>query len=112
MPAGQYLNNLPAEELLGLGSYKKSAHEVEVVEMLEASALLEQKADVNIIGIIPKDMQSVKIGLSNEIKERFDEYISIVLNELDSSGIKYKKNSKEVTLQDIVESYENPTRET
>ncbi|MDC7242793.1 MAG: hydrogenase maturation protease, partial [Sphaerochaetaceae bacterium] len=29
------LYNLPAEELLGLGSYKQTAHEVEIVEMLE-----------------------------------------------------------------------------
>jgi len=34
--------NLPSEELLGLGSYKQTAHEVEIIEMLEICSLLER----------------------------------------------------------------------
>jgi len=100
--------NLPSEELLGLGSYKQTAHEVEVVEMLEICSLLETKADVNIIGIIPKNIESVNIGLSDEIRERFDDFISVIMRELDRSGIKYEKNRDEVSLQSVIESYSNP----
>ena len=69
-------------------------------------------ADLNIIVIIPKDIQSVEIGLSDEIKEKFDEYILVCMRELEKSGIKYEKKSKEVTLREIIESYSNPTSET
>ena len=55
--------NLPAKELMGLGSYKQTAHEVEVTQMLEICSLHEGMADVNVIGIIPKDLVSTNIGL-------------------------------------------------
>ncbi len=100
--------NLPAKELMGLGSYKQSAHEVEIVEMLEICSLLEKMAEVNIVGIVPKDIVSVEIGLSNEMRARFDDFISIVLKELDRVGVEYIKNKKQVGLEDIIESYLNP----
>ena len=56
--------NLPSEELLGLGSYKQTAHEVEIVEMLEICSLLEKMAIVSIIGIVPKDIETVGVGLT------------------------------------------------
>jgi hydrogenase maturation protease len=100
--------NVPASELLGLGSYKQTAHEVEIVEMLEICSLLEKMADVNIIGIIPKDIESVEIGLTPELKANFDTLIASALKELDSSGIKYKKTQNYVPLEDVIESYANP----
>lgn len=103
--------NLPGKELLGLGSYKQSAHEVEIIEMLEICSLLERMAEVNIIGIVPKDIQSVNIGLSDEIKAKFDDLISVALNELQVSGVRYEKKAKEIPLQDIIHSYANPQSE-
>ncbi len=100
--------NLPAEELLGLGSYKQSAHEVEIVEMLEICSFLEKMAEVNIIGIVPKDILSVEIGLSDEVKVRFDDFISTTLEELKRSGIEYVQNKKQISLEDVIESYLNP----
>lgn len=103
--------NLPSEELLGLGSYKQTAHEVEIIEMLEICSLLERMAEVNIIGIIPKDIQSVNIGLSDEMKNRFDELIQAAFQEIDKSGIKYKKNIQVLELQEIIQLYANPQSE-
>ena len=103
--------NLPGEELLGLGSYKQTAHEVEITEMLEICSLLEKMAEVNIIGIIPHDIQSVNIDLSDEIKLKFDDFISITLKELDRANVKYEKNRNQVSLQSIIESYSNPQSE-
>ncbi|HHH19440.1 MAG TPA: hydrogenase maturation protease, partial [Campylobacterales bacterium] len=68
--------NLPAEELLGLGSYKQTAHEVEIVEMLEICSLLEKMADVHIIGIVPEDIQSVNVGLTDTLKAKFDTFVN------------------------------------
>ena len=44
---------LPSDVLLGLGTYRKTAHEVEIVEMLEIVSVLDTHANVTIIGIIP-----------------------------------------------------------
>jgi hydrogenase maturation protease len=103
--------NLPAEELLGLGSYKQTAHEVEIVEMLEICSLLEKMADVNIIGIVPKDITLVNVGLTDELKEKFHMFVQTALNELEKSGIKFEKKDKEVSLDEIIESYGNPNSE-
>ena len=101
--------NLPAEQLLGLGSYKQTAHEVEIVEMLEICSLLDKMADTSIVGIVPKDILEVKTDLTPELKARFDDFVQVALGELDKMGIKYTKKEKEVTLKEIIESYANPT---
>ena len=103
--------NLPATELLGLGSYKQTAHEVEIVEMLEICSLLENMAEVNIIGIVPKDIKEVVVGLTNDMKEIFSTFIDTTLQELSKAGIKYEKNKNEVTLDSIIENYANPQSE-
>ena len=103
--------NLPAEELLGLGSYKQTAHEVEIVEMLEICSLLEKMADVNIIGIIPDDIASVNVGLTDTLKQQFPYFIKTALDTLEKSGINYTKKESEVTLETIIESYKEPQSE-
>ncbi|HRF55790.1 MAG TPA: HyaD/HybD family hydrogenase maturation endopeptidase [Campylobacterales bacterium] len=82
---------LPAEELLGLGSYRKTAHEVEIVEMLEICSMLEKMANVVIIGIVPKDIESVKNDMTSEILSGFELFISTALAELSALCVQYKK---------------------
>lgn len=103
--------NLPGEELLGLGSYKQTAHEVEITEMLEICSLLEKMAEVNIIGIVPHDIQSVNIGLSQKLRGRFNDFINETLEELDRSGVRYQKKETYVCLDTIISSYANPQSE-
>ena len=69
--------NLPAQELLGLGSYKQTAHEVEIVEMLEICSLLENFAETSIIGIVPDDIISVVTDLSDKLKSQFDNFVKV-----------------------------------
>lgn len=88
---------LPSEVLLGLGNYRKTAHEVEIVEMLEICSVLDTHAEVTILGIIPEDIVSVEIGLTKKIEERFEEFIFQVIREIEAIGIKTKrKNNKSV----------------
>lgn len=101
--------NLPAEELLGLGSYKQTAHEVEIVEMLEICSLLEKMAEVNIVGIVPHDIASVNIGLTDTMKERFDTFIDTALKQLDTIEVPYSKKTKSVSLDDVISHYANPS---
>lgn len=103
--------NLPADELLGLGSYKQTAHEVEIVEMLEICSLLDKMADVNIIGIVPEDIKSVNVGLSDSIKNKFNIFVQTALDELKKSGIEFSKNKKEVSLEEIIINYKDPQSE-
>jgi len=101
--------NMPGEELLGLGSYKQTAHEVEIIEMLEICSMLENMAEVNIIGIVPEDILEVVTDLTPKLKEKFHDFVAVALSELDKVGIKYTKNNIEVTLETIIHSYANPT---
>ncbi|WP_320033591.1 HyaD/HybD family hydrogenase maturation endopeptidase [Halarcobacter sp.] len=99
---------LPSDVLLGLGQYRKTAHEVEIVEMLEICSVLDKHAEVTILGIIPEDIESVDIGLTKTIEDRFDEYIAQALKELESVGIKMKrKDNKSIKqiAQELIGSY-------
>ncbi|RWS46656.1 Ni/Fe hydrogenase [Arcobacter suis] len=84
---------LPSDVLLGLGTYRKTAHEVEIVEMLEIVSVLDSHANVTIIGIIPKDIESVQIGLTIEMEDKFEEFILNGIKEIESLGIKATKVS-------------------
>ncbi|MRJ02497.1 MAG: hydrogenase maturation protease [Epsilonproteobacteria bacterium] len=104
--------NLPSHLLLGLGSYRKTAHEVEVVEMLEICSLLDNHAQVTVVGIVPEDIESVGIGLTPRIRESFPNLIGEVLAELERSGIGYRKRRGSLhSLDSIIESYANPQSE-
>jgi hydrogenase maturation protease len=103
--------NLPAAELMGLGSYKQTAHEVEIVEMLEICSLLDKMAEVNIIGIVPEDIASVNVGLTNTLKEKFPYFIKTTLEELEKSGIVANKKASQISLEEIIASYKDPQSE-
>lgn len=94
---------LPSDVLLGLGSYRKTAHEVEIVEMLEIVSVLETHANVIILGIIPEDIVSVEIGLTKKMEDKFDEYILNIIKEIESLGIKATKENN-LSIKDIVKS--------
>jgi len=91
-PGGIY--RLPSDVLLGMGNYRKTAHEVEIIEMLEICSLLEKHAAVTILGIIPEDIQKVEIGLTKVIEDKFDEYILNVIKEVEDMGVKIEKTGE------------------
>lgn len=103
--------SIPAEELLGLGSYKQNAHEVEIVEMLEICSLLDKMANVHIIGIVPHDMEAVEIDLSHELRVKFDDFINTTLSKLDELGITYHKKQITKSLDEIINLYANPIQQ-
>ena len=82
---------LPSDVLLGMGNYRKTAHEVEIIEMLEICSLLEKHAAVTILGIIPEDIQKVQIGLTQNIENKFEEYILNVIKEIENMGVTITK---------------------
>jgi hydrogenase maturation protease len=102
------LYNIPGEELLGLGSYKQTAHEVEIVEMLEIAALNGNLSDVSIVGIVPEDILSVKIGLSDTLKKAFPDFIATALSEIEKSGIEVRPKAKRLSLDEVIDFYAEP----
>lgn len=99
---------LPSDVLLGLGNYRKTAHEVEIVEMLEICSVLDKHAAVTIMGIIPEDIEKVEIGLTQTIENRFEEYIAHVIKEIESIGCAAtKRNDKTIKqiAQELIGSY-------
>jgi len=92
---------IPSDKLLGAGSYKKTAHEVEVVQMLEACELYDKKAKITIFGIVPKDITSVEIGLSEVLESKFDMLILSVIKEVKELGVKAIKKD-DISLDEII----------
>ncbi len=82
---------IPSDELLGSGSYKNTAHEVEVVQMLEACSLEDKMAKVTIFAVVPQDIESVKIGLSKAVVNSFNILIETVIIELEKLSVSSKK---------------------
>lgn len=93
----------PSDVLLGLGKYRKTAHEVEIVEMLEIVSVLDSHANVTIIGIVPQDIQSVEIGLTKQMEEKFPLFINTALKEIEDLGFNLTKKD-DLSVENIVKS--------
>ena len=95
---------IPSDELLGSNGYKNTAHEVEVVQMLEACELHDRKANITIFGIVPEDIDSMKIGLSYTLHVKFDMLIKTLNESIEELDIKVTRKA-DFTLQDIIKEY-------
>jgi len=74
------------------------------VEMLEICSLLEKMANVVIIGIVPKDIESVKNDMTSEILSGFELFISTTLSELSELGVQYEKKDN-IQIEWIMENF-------
>lgn len=99
---------IPSDELLGSNRYKNTAHEVEVVQILETCELLGKRANVTIFGIIPHDINSTKIGLSKVLHVKFENLIQTLIKEIESLDI----NAKEKNTCSLNKAIENLTYNT
>jgi hydrogenase maturation protease len=95
---------LPSEVLLGMGQYRKTAHEVEIVEMLEICSVLDKHAQVTILGIIPEDIQSVKIGLTQKIEKAFMDLINQALKDIEALGVTVRKKEEQKSIADVAKA--------
>ncbi len=92
---------IPAQVLLAQGGYKNTAHEVEVVAMLEAASLSDKRAEVTVFGIVPSDIETVCIGLSASLEKQFLPFIELVLEGVKSLNIDVNSKSDK-TLKEII----------
>ena len=100
--------HLPSDVLLGLGDTRKTVHEVEVTQMIELASLMDTRASISVLGIIPSDIQMVAMNLSPIVKERFATFIQSLLKILEEVGVTVTVNEPLITLNEVIESYRNP----
>lgn len=100
--------HLPSDSLLGLGDTRKTVHEVEVTQMIELASLMDERADISVLGIVPADIQTVAIDLSSIAKERFEEFVQTLIKILQTAGITVIQKDHRLLLDAILESYRDP----
>jgi len=103
------VHNLPADALMALGAQRQTAHEVEVVEMLEICSLLDRMAEVSVVGMVPEDIVSVNIGVTQTVKRAFPSLIAEMINELRAAGVGVTPKAEQMSLDAIIDAYNAPT---
>ncbi|NPA57702.1 MAG: hydrogenase maturation protease [Aquificae bacterium] len=93
---------LTPDQLSGLSSYHQTAHEVEVLQMLELTPLTGKMADTVVIGVVPELIDRSEIGLTETLEgQPFKTVIHQILKELERIGVSHKK-VKNYTLKEVV----------
>jgi len=99
------------DEFLDGALVKKTANEVEIAEMLQICSMSEKVANTTVISIVPKDIISVEVALSDSIRDVWDNYIDIIINTLKKMDVTLIKKSKQISLDEILDIFANPSIE-
>jgi hydrogenase maturation protease len=99
------------DEFLDGSLIKKTANEVEIAEMLQICALSENMAKTTLISIVPKDIIAVEVGLTLELRDAWKNYIDTTLQRVESLGIQVTKKDEELSLDEILSIFANPSIE-
>jgi len=106
-PASIYA--IPAKEISGYGLNNGGAHEIGILQCMDMMELQGKEIpEAIVIGIIPKEV-TFAFGLSDEIVEAFEGYISVVLQYFTKHGITHTKNKNYTTLQEIMNRAKDPS---
>ena len=106
-PASIYA--IPAKEISGYGLNNGGAHEIGILQCMDMMEL--QGKDIPeaiVIGIVPAEV-TFEFGLSDEIIDAFEGYISVVLQYLKKHNISHTKKEKITTLQEIMNRAKDPS---
>ncbi|WP_434658751.1 hydrogenase maturation protease [Sulfurimonas sp. NW9] len=99
------------DEFLDGELVKKTANEVEIAEMLQICSMSEKMAETTVISIVPEDIISVEVALSETLESHWQNYISVILQTLKNMGIVVKEKEKRCSLEDILHIFANPSIE-
>jgi hydrogenase maturation protease len=101
-----------SDEFLDGSLVKKTANEVEIAEMLQICSMAEHMAKTTVVSIVPQDIISVEVGLSQSILDAWERYIAVSVEELIKVGaVLHKKDEELVSLQEILDIFSNPSVE-
>lgn len=100
--------HIPAEELTGFGVNSGSAHDIGVLQCLELLELMGKETPrSSVLGIVPQKIDT-HIGLSDTLHSKFENYIETLLGVLNKFNITATKNDAEISLRDVIETFNNP----
>ena len=106
-PASIYA--IPAKEISGYGLNNGGAHEIGILQCMDMMELQGKEIPQSIvIGIVPAEV-TFAFGLSPELIDAFDGYISVVLQYLQKEGIGHSKKEVFVPLQSIMDRAKDPS---
>jgi len=106
-PASIYA--IPANEIAGYGLNNGGAHEIGILQCMDMMEL--QGKDIPeaiVIGIIPASV-TFAFGLSQELLDAFEGYISVVLQYLKKQGIESTKTPLNTSLTAIMTAAKDPS---
>ncbi|WP_152183250.1 hydrogenase maturation protease [Sulfurimonas indica] len=99
------------DEFLDGELVKKTANEVEIAEMLQICSMAERMAETIVISIVPEDIISVEVSLTENIRNVWDEYIQTIIVQLQKMGIEILKENEKLSLDAILDIFANPSIE-
>lgn len=81
LPPGTLIRLYP-EELRRCGGVKASLHDVNLGDALDLMRLRETLPETMILGIVPADVESYRIGLSDTLAGKFEEILDKAVREI------------------------------
>ncbi|MFT5661525.1 MAG: hydrogenase maturation protease [Sulfurimonas sp.] len=106
-PASIYA--IPAKEISGYGLNNGGAHEIGILQCMDMMELQGKEIPESIvIGIIPASV-TFEFGLSQELVDAFEGYISVILQYLKKQGIEATKASSTTELLQIMDRAKDPS---
>lgn len=102
---------LSGDELIANQGIKKTANEVEITEMLQICSMANHCAQTTMVSIVPEDIISVHVGVTPALREKWFEYIEIIVKELKRCGISSRQKEDLMNLDEILDQFANPSIE-
>ncbi len=87
---------------------RKTANEVEITMMIEICSFHEEMGEVQLITMVAEDIIEVKNGLTKSVLDAMPKLVDTTLEELKNSGITLKRNSQNMTFEEIIDFFANP----
>lgn len=98
--------HIPSNELTGYGLNSGGAHEIGVLQCIDILELMGKELPYSsVLGIVPKEV-SVKIGLSDTLQAKFDDFIRTLLEILKREGVDFKQKEQITALEKIIENFQ------
>ncbi len=103
------VHTLDTEGIMNVSRNRQTAHEVEVVEMLEICSILDHMAEVSMVGMVPEDIISVNIDLTATVKQAFPALMAEVIAQLQRCGVTAQPKVLQKSLDEVIEAYSSPS---
>jgi len=105
-PASIYA--IPAKEISGYGLNNGGAHEIGILQCMDMMELQGKEVpEAIVIGIVPAEV-TFAFGLSKELIDAFEGYISVVLQYLTKQGIVSTQKENTTPLAEIIDRAKDP----